>query len=98
MWPAYAALPSACVDGGSLPDKVLAYTGCGFVEFRKWAQAERAMEAHNGTTKLPVRPPLPAFHNCCPTRLSRYLLTHLLLGRGAARRRVVSECRGPICR
>mmetsp|Transcript_16571 Transcript_16571/g.49593 ORF Transcript_16571/g.49593 Transcript_16571/m.49593 type:complete len:713 (+) Transcript_16571:175-2313(+) len=27
--------------------------GCAFVEYRKWAQAERAMEAHNGITKLP---------------------------------------------
>lgn len=27
--------------------------GCAFVEFRKWAQAERAMEAHNGVTRLP---------------------------------------------
>lgn len=27
--------------------------GCAFVEFRKWAQSERAMEAHNGVTRLP---------------------------------------------
>lgn len=29
------------------------HAGCAFVEFRKWAQAERAMEAHNGVTRLP---------------------------------------------
>lgn len=27
--------------------------GCGFVQFRKWAQAENAMEAHNGKTRMP---------------------------------------------
>lgn len=26
--------------------------GCGFVQFRKWAQAENALEAHNGKTRL----------------------------------------------
>ena len=26
--------------------------GCGFVQFRKWSQAESALEAHNGKTRL----------------------------------------------
>ena len=26
---------------------------CSPAQFRKWAQAERAMEAHNGATRLP---------------------------------------------
>ena len=30
----------------------LDFAGCGFVQFRKWAQAEAALEAHNGKTKL----------------------------------------------
>jgi len=28
------------------------FAGCGFVQFAKWAQAEMAMEAHNGKTRL----------------------------------------------
>jgi hypothetical protein len=28
------------------------YAGCGFVQFAKWVQAEMAMEAHNGKTRL----------------------------------------------
>lgn len=37
------------------------------MEYRKWAQAERAMEAHNGITKLPVRIFTPMVQLCMPS-------------------------------
>jgi hypothetical protein len=33
-------------------DRPPARAGCAFVQFRKWCQAEAAMEAHNGKTRM----------------------------------------------
>jgi hypothetical protein len=38
------------------------------VQFRKWAQAERAMEAHNGNTRLPGAD-MPLVVKCAPCKL-----------------------------
>jgi len=37
---------------GTLKFTSVAFAGCGFVQFAKWVQAEMAMEAHNGKTRL----------------------------------------------